>query len=46
VLNIRDLTEQERTYDSKAKIKQLTEVIDLQSSEIKDSLIQINRKSG
>ena len=46
VLNIRDLTDQESSFASRAKIKQLNDVIEMQASEIKDSLIEIKRKSG
>ena len=46
LLNIRDLTDQEIVFTSKAKIDQLNHVIDLQTSEIKESLTEIKRKSG
>jgi len=45
VLNIRDLTDQESIFASSAKIKQLNDVVDLQTSEIKDSIIEIKRNS-
>jgi len=46
VLNIWDLTDQEIVFASKAKIDQLNDVIDLQTSEIKDSLNEFKYKSG
>ena len=46
MLNIRDLTDQEGLFASKAKIKHLSQVIDTQIDELKSSLSQIIEDSS